>query len=74
MTLIESTRPASNGPVVDNAGDLVWGAEAIGLVINRTERQTHHLLSTGAIKCARKVGGRYVAGRSALLREFGGLS
>jgi hypothetical protein len=49
----------------------VWGAAAIGEEINRTERQTHHLLSTGQIKCAQKKGGRWTATPSALRREFG---
>ena len=34
---------------------LVWGARAIGAVIGRTERQTHYLLESGAIRAARKV-------------------
>jgi hypothetical protein len=51
---------------------LVWGTCEIGKVINRTPRQTHHMLATGAIKCAQKKGGRWVAGRTALLKEFGG--
>jgi hypothetical protein len=49
---------------------VLWGAEEIGRVIGRTPRQTHHLLTTGKIKSAQKVGGRWVAGRGAL-REFG---
>jgi hypothetical protein len=59
----------------DNSNNLnkpVWGAAAIGEEINRTERQTHHLLSTGQIKCAQKKGGRWCATPSALRREFGG--
>jgi hypothetical protein len=51
--------------------DLVWGAAAIGEVINRNARQVHQMLNSGAIKCARKKGGRWVAGRRALLLEFG---
>jgi hypothetical protein len=51
--------------------NLVWGAEGIADEINQTVRQTHHLLLIGAIKSARKVGGRYCAERSALRREFG---
>jgi hypothetical protein len=59
----------------DNSNNLdkpVWGAAAIGEIIGRTERQTHHLLSRGFIKCARKVGGAWTATPSALRREFGG--
>jgi hypothetical protein len=51
--------------------DFVWGAAAIGAAIGRTPRQTHHLLSTGEIKTAMKKGGRWVASRTALRREFG---
>jgi hypothetical protein len=58
----------------DNSNNLdkpVWGAAAIGEEINRTERQTHHLLATGQIKSAVKKGGRWTATPSALRREFG---
>lgn len=48
-----------------------WGAEEIGRVIGRDTRQTTHLLAKGQIQSAKKVGGRWVAGRAALLREFG---
>ena len=50
---------------------VVWGADEIGKVIGRSSRQTHHLLASDQIKSAKKVGGRWVAGRAALLREFG---
>lgn len=52
-------------------GDLLWGADEIGQAINRNARQVHHLLSTGALKCVQKKGGRWVASRAALLRELG---
>jgi hypothetical protein len=58
---------------VKATGEIVaWGARAIGAVINRTERQTNHLLIKGHIKSARKVGGVYAADVGALRREFGG--
>lgn len=61
-----------NDPVKsDGSAFLLWGAAAIGAEINRTERQTVHLLSTGKIKCARKVGGFWVACRDKLREEFG---
>jgi hypothetical protein len=50
---------------------VVWGCDAIGRIINRSRRQTFHLLANGKIKCAKRVGNRWVAGRAALLREFG---
>jgi hypothetical protein len=53
--------------------ELVWGAENIGKEINRTARQTHHLLASGAIKSARRAGGLWCADRGALRREFGGV-
>jgi len=51
--------------------DLLWGTEAIGKAINRNSRQVFHLISTGALKAVQKKGGRWVASRSALLRELG---
>ncbi|MCO6180270.1 DNA-binding protein [Ciceribacter sp. RN22] len=48
--------------------DLVWGANAIARVINRTDRQTFHMLDAGELP-AKKVGGRWVASRKKLL-EF----
>jgi hypothetical protein len=50
---------------------LAWGADEIGRIIDRSPRQTHYLLRTGAITSAQKRGGRWVASVSALLREFG---
>ena len=50
--------------------DLAWGAKEIGREINRTATQTHYLLSSGAIQCARKVGDRWVCDRRDLRREF----
>jgi hypothetical protein len=51
--------------------EFLWGADEIGAAIGRNGRQTHHLLAHGEIQCARKVRGRWVANRTALLREFG---
>jgi hypothetical protein len=51
--------------------DFVWGAREIGETIGRTERQAHHLLTTGQLQSAKKKGGRWVASKAALLREFG---
>jgi hypothetical protein len=49
----------------------LWGADQIGAPINRNPRQTHYMLVKGEIRCAQKKGGRWVANRAALLREFG---
>lgn len=48
----------------------VWGAAEIGRVIGRNPRQTSYLLDSGALKSARKVGGRWMANRAALIREL----
>ena len=53
--------------------DFLWGAGKIGRVIGLNQRQVHHLLTNGEIKSARKVRGRWVANRPALIREFGGV-
>ena len=65
---VNDSKPAS----VENA--FAWGADEIGRVIGRNGRQTHHLLTTGELKSAKKVGGRWVANVRALLREFGAAS
>jgi len=49
--------------------DVIWGAEAIGKEINRTPRQTWHLLEKGHLP-ARKIGGLWAASRTALRRTF----
>jgi hypothetical protein len=70
MTLQESSsRIPYRDPSPDT--DIMWGAAAIARCINRTERQTYHLLELGEIQCARKKGDRWCASRSALLKEFG---
>ena len=51
--------------------EFLWGADEIGAAIGRNGRQTHHLLAHGEIQCARKVRGRWVVSRAALLRELG---
>jgi hypothetical protein len=59
-------------PVEPQSGSFVWGAAAIGAVINRTPRQTNHLLQIGAIKSATKKGALWVASVEALKAEFSG--
>ena len=51
------------------AGDLLWGVKGIAVEIDRTERQTYHLLTTGQLP-AQLVGGRWVASRSGLRQRF----
>ena len=49
--------------------DLVWGVSGIAKEINRSPRQTFHLLENGRIP-ARKIGARWCATRSALRQFF----
>lgn len=56
--------------------ELVWGAEAIGRVINRDPRQVYHLVEIGAIPVKRVAGregkrGRLCGRKSALLAIAG---
>lgn len=51
--------------VATDEPDAVWGASAIGRVINRSAKQTFHLLESGSLP-ARKVGGSWVASRRRL--------
>ncbi len=48
---------------------LIWGARNIAGAINLNTRQTFYALETGAIP-AKKVGGKWVAERSALRQFF----
>jgi hypothetical protein len=59
---------ASNEPV-SLADDLLWGVKAISDEINRSERQTFHLLENGHLP-AKKKGGRWCASRAGLRRHF----
>jgi hypothetical protein len=47
---------AVNTNVHISSSDLVWGADAIGAVIGRTKRQVFHLLGSGVIKSAKRIG------------------
>jgi hypothetical protein len=62
---------STDDPVDIYDSKFVWGARAIGKVIDRSERQVHYLLASGTLKSAQKKGGRWVANRPALIREFG---
>jgi hypothetical protein len=68
MTTTEKQNPAQP----DSSHPLAWGVDEIAKVIGRTTRQAHHILSRGQIKSVRKVGGKWVANRDALLRELSG--
>ena len=56
-----STTEKPNPTQLDSSHPLAWGVDEIAKVIGRSARQTHHILSRGQIKSARKVGGKWVA-------------
>lgn len=62
-----NAKPDNRPPTLD----LIWGAEAIGKAIGRTERQTKHMLTKGEIP-GTKTGGRWVASLAALRKHFEG--
>jgi hypothetical protein len=71
VELTKDTSPA----VTDEQPDrprILWGAAEIGKEINRTPRQTYHLLAKGLIRCAQQRGNLYSCDRDALLAEFRG--
>lgn len=54
--------------------DVLWGVGEIATEIRRSTRQTHYLLSTGALVGAKKIGGRWCITRTALRALFGASS
>lgn len=65
------TKKAAPREGADERPDIVWGAAAIGRVINRSPRQTFWLLETGAIP-ARKINNLWSASPAALLAHCAG--
>ncbi|RWF41854.1 MAG: hypothetical protein EOS65_10955 [Mesorhizobium sp.] len=57
--------------VEEDDDKIIWGAKAIGQEIDRTERQTFHLLERGLLP-ATKVGDQWTSTRRRLRRMFGG--
>lgn len=55
----------------DHDSDIVWGARAIGEVINRSPRQTYHLLENKRLP-ARYDDGMYSASKRKLLAHVAG--
>lgn len=53
----------------DDQLDLIWGVEAIAAIINRTPRQTYHMISKGKIP-GKRVGERWVVDRRDLIAFF----
>jgi hypothetical protein len=61
--------------IEDGLGPLdtpIWGVEAIARVIDRTPRQTLHLLATGSLP-GKSIGRRWMTTRRQLLTAFGAL-
>lgn len=56
----------------DAKDDLIWGVQEIAKEIGRGERQVYHMLSSGALPVARKVGGHWVVPRRRLWAFFNG--
>jgi hypothetical protein len=52
--------------------DIAWGCRAIAAELGRPERAVFHLLTKGALPCAKKIGNRWCADRSALRTLFRG--
>jgi hypothetical protein len=48
----------------------VWGAAAIGAIINRNERETYYLLERKALRGAKKLGGMWSALPSMLRTQW----
>jgi hypothetical protein len=55
--------------IVDPLDKPIWGAEAIGVVIERTEPETFYLLGNGHLD-ASKVGGRWTSTPRRLLQSL----
>lgn len=65
-----ATKLKTKTVTVDTKLDLVWGEEAIGLVLGRSLSQTHHMLVNRQLPMAKKVNHRWVASRAALRKFF----
>jgi hypothetical protein len=52
--------------------DFIRGSREIGEALGIGEKAAHNLISTGALKSVKKIGGRYWASRAKLIREVGG--
>lgn len=52
--------------------ELLWGAEEIGKAIGATRRRAFHMLESGALPGARKIGGRWCITRQRLREIFEG--
>jgi hypothetical protein len=64
--------PASVAKPIPDEIDLIWGAKAIGAVLNLDERQAFYQLEAGRIPGARKFGRKWSASRLVLRRVLTG--
>jgi hypothetical protein len=71
MTRVSNAYLSVNTEESISKGEYSWGAKAIGRAIERSPRQTYHMLRRGLIKSAKQVGKNYVAHTATLRREFG---
>jgi hypothetical protein len=54
--------------------DFIWGVDGIAKVINRTRRQTQHLIDTGVIEVVKLNPKTIVASRAKLNQRFAALT
>lgn len=66
MTEIENVKAKQSLPTLD----IAWGCRAIAAELGRPERAVFHLLTKGALPCAKKIGNRWCADRSELRNLF----
>lgn len=65
-----TTKGPDSGAVNVSSPQFLWGVRAIAGKINRSERQTYHLLATNSLRSVKRVGHRYVADVNQLLAEL----
>jgi hypothetical protein len=64
--------PANVAKPISSDLDLIWGAKAIGIVLNLDERQAFYQLEAGRIPGARKWGRKWSASGAVLCRVLTG--
>lgn len=50
--------------------EIIWGVDAIAAALGRTTRQTYHLLESGHLAAAKKIGGKWCVTRRSLVALF----
>lgn len=61
---------AESSTIENSDPDIIWGARAIGRVLNLSERQAYHRLESGQIAGARKIGATWTGSVRAIRRPF----